>query len=105
MSRIQGGLWGENIGYSLGIKRIYGSNMAEQGENFGIFEGKKNPGANSWISLLERKFIVLAGSMPRSEDRFTNFSVPGNFPANSGVWTRPSSQQAGKRTEWGSREV
>jgi hypothetical protein len=45
----------------------------------------KNPGASSKqaclpISSLDRKFIILAGSIPRSENRLTPFSVVVNFP-------------------------
>jgi hypothetical protein len=40
----------------------------------------KNPGASSWVSSLERKFIVLAGFIPRSENRCTTFLVVVNFP-------------------------
>jgi hypothetical protein len=40
----------------------------------------KNPGACSRVSSLERKFIILTGFIPRSENWDTSFSVVVNFP-------------------------
>jgi hypothetical protein len=45
-----------------------------------IFELMKNPGASSWVSSLDRKFIILVWSMPRSKSWFTTFSVVVKFP-------------------------
>jgi hypothetical protein len=52
------------------------------------FAVMKNPGASPEVSSLERKFIVLAGAIPRSEDRFTTFlTVTNSTEASLGVWT------------------
>jgi NAD-dependent deacetylase len=45
--------------------------------------GMKNPGASSQVSSLDRKFIIPAGDIPRSENRVTTFSVAVNFPEQS----------------------
>jgi hypothetical protein len=31
-------------------------------------EKMKNPGVSSWVSSLDRKFIILAGAIPQTED-------------------------------------
>jgi hypothetical protein len=56
---------------------------------FFIRTGKmKNLGASPEISSLDRKFIVLTGAIPRSEDRVTTFSIVMNLTEVSlGVWT------------------
>jgi hypothetical protein len=54
----------------------------------------KNPGASSWVSSLERKFIILARVIPRSENRLITFSVVVNFPEQApGYGPRPSNQK------------
>jgi alpha-N-arabinofuranosidase len=40
----------------------------------------KNPGASSWVSSLDRKFIILADYIPRSKNCCTTFRCVVNFP-------------------------
>jgi hypothetical protein len=49
-----------------------------QDHNFGTGSYNEVPRGKPEVSSFERKFIVLLGSMPRFEDRFTTFSAVTN---------------------------
>jgi hypothetical protein len=63
------------------------------GDNGYSKQAMKNPEASSKqvclpVSSLDRKFVILAGAIPRSENRFTTLSVTVNFPEQALNLTR-----------------